>query len=436
MTIHSKGETAVVEPESILEGQGDRKHDDPQTGSPPTPYSLAHETVSRSNEDRRELLNELRIERAGQPVGVTGRQNGRGARRGLFLGVAALVVGGGVVAMNWGAILGKAPGASAEPASQQEEGRDLEAPATPEPAGGSAWPGEPTATPTPDQPGATARHGPSTVLDATGCVVARRKATVSAKITGKLASVFVEEGDRVQSGQVIALLDDSGVNAELALAESRLMAARSRAWELQVGLDHADKRLARSAELARRRLVSEERLDDDRLAKEALVAKLRSLEHEIEVARRERDVRVVEVADTRVRAPFSGVVIDKSAHPGEVVSPLSAGGGFTRSGIGTIVDMDSLEVEVDISEAYLQRVFPNQPAKVNLNAYPSHNYGAQVVAIVPTADRNKATVRVRIGLLEKDERVMPNMGVQVGFLSGAGEEVPAEVDPSEMGIES
>ena len=212
------------------------------------------------------MLNELRIERAGRPVGVTGRQAGRGARRGLFLGVAALVVGGGVVAMNWGAILGKAPGASAEPASQQEAGRDLEAPAAPEPAGGSAWPGEPTATLTPDQPGASAMHGPSTVLDATGYVVARRKATVSAKITGKLASVFVEEGDRVQSGQVIALLDDSGVNAELALAESRLMAARSRAWELQVGLDHADKRLARSAELAKRRLVSEERLDDDRLA--------------------------------------------------------------------------------------------------------------------------------------------------------------------------
>ena len=414
--------------------------DGTRTTSPSMPaahrYGLMHETVSRSNKDKRELLNELRIERAGQSVGVAAQRPGRAARKGLFLGTAVLVMGSGMVAMDWSAIVATASGASPEPASQQEERHNLGARATLELAGSLANRVEPRTTPTPDRAATSAGLDPVTVLDATGYVVARRKATVSAKITGKLASVFVEEGDRVQSGQVIALLDDSAAQAELALAQSRLMAAQSRLRELQVSIAHADKRVARSEELAKRRLVSEERLDDDRLAREALIAKLYNLEREIEVARRERDVREVQVADTRIRAPFSGVVIEKSAHPGEVVSPMSSGGGFTRSGIGTIVDMDSLEVEVDINEAYLNRVFPKQRTRVRLNAYPDHGYGAEVVAIVPTADRNKATVRVRIGLLEKDERVLPNMGVQVGFVGRASEDSAVQVKQSETRIES
>ena len=364
------------------------------------------------------MLNELRIERASWSVGVAAQRPGKAARKGLFLGATVLVIGSGMVAMNWGAIVATVSGAS------------------PEPVGSPPNRVEPRITRVPDQAAASAGEQPPPVLDATGYVVARRKATVSAKITGKLASVFVEEGDCVQSGQVIALLDDSAAQAELALAESRLIAAKSRLRELQVSIDHADKRVARSEELAKRRLVSEERLDDDRLAREALIARLHNLEHEIEVVRRERDVREEQVAETRIRAPFSGVVIDKSAHPGEVVSPMSAGGGFTRSGIGTIVDMDSLEVEVDISEAYLNRVFASQPARVRLNAYPNHDYGAEVVAIVPTADRNKATVRVRIGLMEKDGRVLPNMGVQVEFVGVAGEESPTQVNQAETRIES
>ena len=392
--------------------------------------------MSRSSKDRRELLDELKIDRAGQPVGAAGPRPGKATRKALLLGTTVLVIGSGMVAMNWTAIVATASGASPEPAPQQENRHDLGSHTTPEPAGRPANRAEPRTNLGPDQAVAPPDQEPVSVLDATGYVVARRKATVSAKITGKLASVFVEEGDRVQAGQIIALLDDSAAQAELALAESRLIAAKSRVRELQVSIDHADNRVARSEELAKRRLVSEERLDDDRLAKEALIAKLHNVEQEIEVARRERDVREVRVADTRIRAPFSGVVIDKSAHPGEVVSPMSAGGGFTRSGIGTIVDMDSLEVEVNINEAYLNRVFANQPTTVRLNAYPNHGYGAEVVAIVPTADRNKATVQVRIGLTEKDERVLPNMGVQVEFIGGAGEKSPTQVDQSETRIES
>lgn len=357
--------------------------------------------MSRSTEDRRALLRELRIDRQGERVGVAARRGWRVPRKGLLLGAITLAAGVGLAGMHWGTAATAATGAFPEPA-----GRD----ARPETAAALAAV-RPTAPPNPN---------PVTVLDATGYVVARRQATVNARITGKLASVLVEEGDRVRSGQVIALLDDSVVQAELALAESRLMSARSRLRELQIAIDHADRRLARSTELAKDHLVSVERLEDDRVAREALIAKLGSVQHEIEVARRQRDVREVQVAETRITAPFAGVVIDKSAHPGEVVSPMSAG--FTETGIGTIVDMDSLEVEVDINEAYLNRVFPRQPARVRLNAYPSHGYDAEVIAIVPTADRNKATVRVRIGLLETDDRVLPNIGVQVGFVGAVGAE--------------
>ncbi|MXY51663.1 MAG: efflux RND transporter periplasmic adaptor subunit [Gammaproteobacteria bacterium] len=412
METDSKGTMASVEPGCLDDA-------DPQ------------QVASGSNRNRKVLLDELRIERAGRSVRGAARRSGKATRKGLLLGATVLAIGSGVVAVSWGTILAEDSGAPQEPMSQREKRHDLEPHVTSDPTGEPASQAEPRTTPGDRPGGAVAASRTASVLDATGYVVARRKATVSARITGKLASVFVEEGDRVKSGQVIALLDDSAAQAELALAESRLIAAKSRGRELQISIDHAGKRVARSEELAKRRLVSEERLDDDRLAREALIAKLHNLKQEIEVARRERKVHEVNVADTRIRAPFSGVVIDKSAHPGEVVSPMSGGGGFTRSGIGTIVDMDSLEVEVDINEAYLNRVFANQPATVRLNAYPNRGYGAAVAAIVPTADRNKATVQVRIGLMEKDERVLPNMGVQVEFFGRVGKESPTQIDQSE-----
>ena len=376
------------------------------------------------------MLNDLKLKRDDQSIGAASRKDVRNIRKGLLFGAVILATSGAIIWMNFGSMEIGAPAASLDSDSQEERNVSFKAGETSELADRPKNPDELITTPSSNLATRTPVQDPVTVLDASGYVVARRKATVSAKITGKLTSVFFEEGDQVQSGQVIALLDDSTLQAELALAEARLMSVKSRLRELRTSIDHAQRRLARSVELAGRHLVSLERLDDDRLVKEGLTAKLDSLQHEIEVARRQRDVREVQVADTRIRAPFSGVLIDKSAYPGEVVSPMSAGGGFTRTGIGTIVDMESLEVEVDINEAYLNRVFPNQTVRVSLNAYPGDGYEARVIAIVPTADRNKATVRVRIGLLEKDHRVLPNMGVRVGFVgeqtTGANQHVKSE----------
>ena len=277
--------------------------------------------------------------------------------------------------------------------------------------------------------------GPS-VLDATGYVVARRRATVSSKATGKVVEVLIEEGIEVEEGQLLARLDDSIPRAQLELAASRLEAARRYLREIDIQVKQARLDLQRTEELAARQLASQADLDRDALSVEGLVARLESARQDIAVAGRGAAVQRRIVEDMQIRAPFAGVVIAKAAQPGEMISPVSAGGGFTRTGICTIVDMDSLEVEVDVNEAYINRVFAGQPARVTLNAYPDDDYGARVIAIIPAADRNKATVRVRIGLVERDSRVLPDMGVRVAFLeerSGArpmqppaGVLVPAE----------
>ena len=254
------------------------------------------------------------------------------------------------------------------------------------------------------------------VLDATGYVVARRQATVSSKTTGKVVEVLVEEGMQVEEGQLLAQLDDSITRAQLELSESQLRASRASLDEMKVQLKQARLDLARTSGLAERKLASRADLDRDTLTVEGLVARLARVEQELNVAERHADVQRQMLADMQIRAPFAGVVIAKAAQPGEMISPVSAGGGFTRTGICTIVDMDSLEVEVDVNEAYINRVFPGQPATVALNAYPDVQIPASVIAIIPTADRNKATVRVRIRILERDDRVLPDMGVKVRFL--------------------
>jgi len=254
------------------------------------------------------------------------------------------------------------------------------------------------------------------VLDATGYVVARRQATVSAKITGKVVEVFIEEGMRVEGGQLLARLDASIPRAELALSESRIAAARSGLEELKVQIRQAELDLQRTEGLAQRKLASAADLDRVQLTLEALRARLERARQEVVVAERVVSVQRQLVDDMEIRAPFTGIVVAKAAQPGEMISPISAGGGFTRTGICTIVDMDSLEVEVDVNEAYINRVQPKQPVSVALNAYPDERIPAEVIAIIPTADRNKATVRVRIALLEKNPRVLPDMGVKVAFL--------------------
>lgn len=259
----------------------------------------------------------------------------------------------------------------------------------------------------------------ASVLDATGYVVARRQATVSAKVTGKVVEVYIEEGMAVEDGQLLARLDDSIPVAQLELAESQLDAVRAALEELDVQLRQAHLDLERTEGLAKRNLSSQADLDRDRLDVEGLIARIERTRAEVAVAERSVAVQRQQVADMQIRAPFAGVVIAKAAQPGEMISPISAGGGFTRTGICTIVDMASLEVEVDVNEAYINRVQPKQPVKVTLNAYPDYAIPAEVIAIIPAADRNKATVRVRIALLERDERVLPDMGVKVAFLEEA-----------------
>jgi RND family efflux transporter MFP subunit len=265
------------------------------------------------------------------------------------------------------------------------------------------------------------------VLDATGYVTARRSATVSAEITGKVREVLIEEGQSVTANQVLAYLDDSIPRAELALAEAQLEAARSALAETRAQLAEAQQNLLRTRELAERQLASAKDLDAAEATEATLAARLTTGEQNVTVAIRGVELRRRQLDVYAIRAPFAGVVIDKNAQPGEMISPISAGGGFTRTGICTIVDMDSLEIEVDVNEAYIHRVQAAQDVTALLDAYPDAPIPARVIAIVPAADREKATVRVRIGFLGRDARVLPDMGVKVSFLEGEAE--PGAADP-------
>ena len=272
--------------------------------------------------------------------------------------------------------------------------------------------------------------GADSVLDATGYVVARRQATVSSKTTGKVVAVHIEEGMTVAADQLLAVLDASIPKAQLALAESRLAAAQAALAEIRVLIKQAELDVKRTANLTDRNLASQADLDRDQLTLEGLEARLARTGQDIVVAERSLAVQRELLEDMEIRAPFGGVVIAKAAQPGEMISPVSAGGGFTRTGICTIVDMDSLEVEVDVNEAYINRVYPDQPATVRLNAYPDFEIPAAVIATIPAADRNKATVRVRIGFRQRDPRILPDMGVKVAFLEDSKPETAAVKRPA------
>jgi RND family efflux transporter MFP subunit len=256
----------------------------------------------------------------------------------------------------------------------------------------------------------------SSVLDASGYVTARRQATVSAKITGKVTEVLIEEGMRVEEGAVLARLDDTEAKAQLALAQAQLAAARSQVAEIRAQLEQAERDYERQQELFRRQLIAAQALDAALAQRDALRARQIVAQEQIRVAQESVAVAEVQLANTVIRAPFGGMVTAKAAQPGEMISPISAGGGFTRTGIGTIVDMDSLEIQVDVNEAFINRVKPGQPVEATLNAYPDSKIPAEVIAIIPAADRTKATVKVRIALKRKDPRIVPDMGVRVGFL--------------------
>lgn len=257
--------------------------------------------------------------------------------------------------------------------------------------------------------------GRQTVLNASGYVTARRQATVSSKVTGKVTEVLIEEGMTVEEGQVLARLDLSNVNASLNLADAELGAARTALTETRVRVHEAELELARIKNLVESQISSAADLDQAQAEVDSLKARLDRQAEEVKVAENRVGLWRQEVEDRIIRAPFTGVVVSKNAQPGEMISPVSAGGGFTRTGICTIVDMESLEIEVDVNEAYINRVSADQSVVATLDSYPDWKIPASVIAIIPTADRQRATVRVRVRFEEMDSRILPDMGVKVAF---------------------
>jgi RND family efflux transporter MFP subunit len=254
------------------------------------------------------------------------------------------------------------------------------------------------------------------VLNASGYVTARRRATVSSKITGKVVEVNVEEGMAVKEGQVLARLDDANARAALLLAEAQAEAARRAVAEMEVRLNEARVTLRRRLQLVKEGLATQAEVDQAQAEVDSIDARIAASRQQVRVAESQIAVQQTDLDNTVIRAPFSGVAISKDAQPGEMVSPVSAGGGFTRTGICTIVDMRSLEIEVDVNEAYINRVTPGQSVSAVLDAYPDWQIPTRVITMVPTADRQKATVLVRIGFNELDPRILPDMGVKVTFL--------------------
>lgn len=254
-----------------------------------------------------------------------------------------------------------------------------------------------------------------TLLNASGYITARREATVSSKVTGKVVEVLIEEGMRVTESQVLARLDAVNVRASLALAEARLEAARQAREETAPSLEQARREMRRLEQLLAAETAKQLELDRAATEVRTLEARLRVQYAQIAVAQRELAVVQQDLEDTIIRAPFAGIVTSKNAQPGEMISPISAGGGFTRTGICTLVDMTSLEIEVDVSESYINRVRPEQPVVATLDSYPDWRIPARVAAIIPTADRQKATVKVRVALDQLDPRILPDMSVKVAF---------------------
>jgi HlyD family secretion protein len=263
--------------------------------------------------------------------------------------------------------------------------------------------------------GAAAAGGGRTVLDASGYVVARREATVSSKVTGKVIEVLVEEGMRVEEGQVLARLDDTNVKAGFNLAEAELTAAKAQLAETRARIEEADKQLRRIAALAGQKVASASDLDGAEANVKSLQARLELQQAQVEVSARQVALWQQQLEDTVIRAPFAGIAVSKNAQPGEMISPVSAGGGFTRTGIGTVVDMNSLEIEVDVNESNLNHVQRGQPVEARLDAYPDWKIPAKVLTVIPTADRQKSTVKVRIQFDHLDPRILPQMGVKVAF---------------------
>lgn len=254
----------------------------------------------------------------------------------------------------------------------------------------------------------------ATLLNASGYVTARRSATVSSKVTGKVVEVLVDEGMEVKGGQLLAKLDASNVEAGLRYAEAQLVATRTTLEETMSSLDLAKKELVRFTDLSKSGAASESDFDRATAQARAMGARLAKQTADIAVAEADVAQWKQQVEDNIILAPFGGIVTSKNAQPGEMISPMSVGG-FTRTGICTIVDMSSLEIEVDVNESHINRVKPDQRVEATLDSYQEWKIPAKVIAIIPTADRQKATVKVRVGFDQLDPRILPDMAVKVAF---------------------
>ena len=257
------------------------------------------------------------------------------------------------------------------------------------------------------------------LLNASGYVTPRRRATVAAKITARVNEILVDEGMRVEAGQVLARLDDSDARVRLASARADRDAIAAALGDLRVNLSNAEREHKRQDELFRRGLVAEQQRDQTGTAVDSLKARITLAREQVAAAEARMQMAQQDLENCIVRAPFDAIVVSKDAQRGEMVSPVSAGGGFTRTGIATLVDMTSLEIEVDVSESYIARVQPGQPLTAVLDAYPEWHIPAKVRTVIPTADRQKATVKVRATFDALDPRILPDMGVKVSFLGDA-----------------
>jgi len=257
------------------------------------------------------------------------------------------------------------------------------------------------------------------LLNASGYVTPRRRATVAAKVTGRVEQIYAEEGLRVKSGQVLATLDCSQPNAALTSARSDRDATAAALADLQVQSANADRESVRAQGLHKAGVISPQALDSAKTTADSLHSKIALTKEQVRAADARIGVAQQDADNCIVRAPFDGIVVSKDAQRGEIVSPISAGGGFTRTGIATLVDMNSLEIEVDVNESYIARVQQGQRVSATLDAYPNRELPAKVRTVIPTADRQKATVKVRITFDKLDDTILPDMGVKVAFLSAA-----------------
>lgn len=360
-------------------------------------------------EDRVEMLRSLEIDRSAPP-----RRTGRPwLGMALALLVAAGAGAGGLYLLNPPATATGGPDVVVAPRT------DIPMPdATPAAPTGTATAAapQPAAPQTPAVPAVAATTArPAGALVASGYVVARRIATVSSENFGKITEVLVEEGMEVAEGQVLARLDDTLAVTDLSLAQARVATAEATLAGTRANLAEAERVSARQQRLSARDVSTEAALTQAQARVAVLKAELSRNEADLRVARLNVQRQQETLEKLTIRAPFAGVVVDKNAQPGEIISPSAAGGGFTRTGICTIVDMDSLEVEVDVNEAFIGRVAAGQRAEAVLDAYPDWKIPAQVIAVVPTANRDRATIKVRIALKEKSPRVLRDMAAKVTF---------------------